>query len=332
MAPEQGNVLTLNTKRKMAVGAAEAVPISFNFRKKSTNYPVIIVLESLVDSELSIPARNQLLAAGDFERALSALSGELTLLNELLNTIRKASRNTQDETALGEFVIKDADGNNLEVVLQKAWADNLLDRFPGCSDATRERLATAMVLRRKKILYRRSRYSGDPSRLLQTTEKPTPRLLPNHQEADVHQEPRRRGTGSKLSGEPQSVIALTAIRSATTLVLPDFQKAQTPSVVSKSRTIELDSHEEVVFPRAPGKSGRKFKQKGSTSVLGHDLPTEHKMAYIDSVSKSFEAHHKELTTQKVVFDSLTSASFEEICPFCLFIVSSKDISSEQKWR
>ncbi|KAM0555885.1 hypothetical protein ACHAPJ_006287 [Fusarium lateritium] len=293
---------------------------------------LISVLERFGHSELSVPARNQLLAGGDFERALSALSGELTLLNELSNTIRKASRKAQDENALSEFIMKDVDGNSLEVVLHKAWADNLLDRFPGCSDAIRERLATAMVLRRKKILYRRSRYSGDPLRSLQTTDKPALRPLPNRQEDEVQQPLQRRGTGPKLNGESPSVIASTAIRSATTMALPDFHKAQTPSVVSKSRTIALDSHEELAFPRAPGELGRRFKQNGSTSVLGQDLPTERKMTFTDSVSKTLDAHHEELTAQKIVLDSLTSATFEEICPFCLFILSSKDIRSEQKWR
>ncbi|CEI60256.1 unnamed protein product [Fusarium venenatum] len=213
---------------------------------------LLSILEHLGLSGLSIPDRNQLLATGDFERALLAISNELTLLNELSNTIRRANRKTQDEKALGQFTLIDTDGNDIEGALQEAWANNILDRFPGCSEVIRIRLARSMVLRRKKIVYRRDRYSSDPFRILQTTDKPT--LQPqSHCEGQNQRQLEGQETQLELVGKSRSAIASTSIRSATTLALPDFQKAQTPSVVSKSRTIALDSHEQLVFPRPPGK-------------------------------------------------------------------------------
>ncbi|KAF4968624.1 hypothetical protein FSARC_3999 [Fusarium sarcochroum] len=166
---------------------------------------LLLLLERLEDSEFPVPDRNQFLDEGNFEPVLSTIANELTLLNELSNTIRKASRKAQDEKALREFAMNPEDRETFEAALQKTWTDNLLDRFPNCSSLIiLERLAKAMVLRRKKILYRRSRFSGDPLRTIQTTDKPSLRPLPNRQEPEVQQQPRRREAESKLSGEPIS--------------------------------------------------------------------------------------------------------------------------------
>ncbi|KAH6991846.1 hypothetical protein EDB82DRAFT_494611 [Fusarium venenatum] len=276
---------------------------------------LLSILEHLGLSGLSIPDRNQLLATGDFERALLAISNELTLLNELSNTIRRANRKTQDEKALGQFTLIDTDGNDIEGALQEAWANNILDRFPGCSEVIRIRLARSMVLRRKKIVYRRDRYSSDPFRILQTTDKPT--LQPqSHCEGQNQRQLEGQETQLELVGKSRSAIASTSIRSATTLALPDFQKAQTPSVVSKSRTIALDSHEQLVFPRPPGK----LLENNPYYTLREPRHTQGLLnpGVAPEIMNPLMNHNHE--------------DIEEVCPFCLYIISSKDIRSEQKWR
>ncbi|KAM0201901.1 hypothetical protein ACHAPI_001959 [Fusarium lateritium] len=226
------------------------------------------LLEKLGSSHLSSPGRNELLASGVFEQALLSISNEITLLNEISNTIRKSNRKTQDAKAMGDFTMKDGDGNDIEKRLYDVWAENILDRFPGCNETIRLRLAWTMVLRRRRIIYRRHRHSGEPFRALQTSDKPSLRSLPGETEGGAHT---RRFQRFANQGDSPSVMASTTIRSATTLALPDFQKAQAPSAVSKSRTIALDSHEGLVFPRAPGKllSGRsKHNEEGPNPDTG----------------------------------------------------------------
>ncbi|KAH8753243.1 hypothetical protein F5883DRAFT_632829 [Diaporthe sp. PMI_573] len=213
------------------------------------------LLGRLGDPLLQIPERNQLLAGGAFERALQDITGEITLLHELSNTIRKAGRKSQNARALRDFTIKDADGNELEEALKNAFADNILDRFPGCSETIRRRLASTMVLRRNRILYRRHRHASHPIRPAVTTRKPALQAPPG--QARGKDRPSRATqpgpAGQAVAEETRSVVPSTAVKSATTLAVTDFKKAQAPSVVSNSRTIALGSHEELVFPRAPRK-------------------------------------------------------------------------------
>ncbi|KAM0247857.1 hypothetical protein ACHAP5_003869 [Fusarium lateritium] len=354
------------------------------------------LLEKLGSSHLSSPRRNELLASGVFEQALLSISNEITLLNEISNTIRKANRKTQDAKAMGDFTMRDDDGNDIEKPLYDAWAENMLDRFPGCNETIRLRLAWTMVLRRRRIIYRRHRHSGQPFRVLQTSDKPSLRSLPGETEGEAHT---RRFLRSANQGGSPSVLASTAIRSATTLALPDFQKAQAPSAVSKSRTIALDSHEGLVFPRAPGRllRGRSKRNQdrsnphpepgvslpvqvltntpSSAGLHQHNhqsqapppqhqaagppppvLPLDPPVAYYPPSSNRdiyIPRDPKPPDGSKIPHISLASArdplktlgiraetfsgvhghvDVEEVCPFCLFILSNRDIRSQQKWR
>lgn len=93
------------------------------------------------------------------------MASEITLLHELSNTIRKASREANNVKAALSFKIEDEEGNDLEEPLKNHFAANIKDRFPGLSDIIRLRLAEAMILRRKRVLYKRSRYSKAPIRI-----------------------------------------------------------------------------------------------------------------------------------------------------------------------
>src|SRR6478735_4723053 len=68
------------------------------------------------------------------QQAAKAISDEISLLHELSNTIRKASRDSANLKAAADFCIKDDDGNDLEPALKHYFSVNIKDRFPGCSD------------------------------------------------------------------------------------------------------------------------------------------------------------------------------------------------------
>ncbi|KAM0317312.1 hypothetical protein ACHAPQ_011049, partial [Fusarium lateritium] len=279
------------------------------------------LLDKLGSSHLSSPRHNELLASGVFEQALLSISNEITLLNEISNTIRKANRKTQDAKAMGDFMMRDDDGNDIEKPLYDAWAVNILDRFPGCNEAIRLRLAWTMVLRRRRIIYRRHRHSGQPFRALQTSDKPSLRSLPGETEGGAHT---RRFLRSTNQGDSPSVMASTATRSATTLALPDFQKAQAPSAVSKSRTIALNSHEGLVFPRAPGKllSGRsKHNEKPPNADPGQGNSTRLDFPYATLPPRTSLASTRDplVKAWRNHADTLSGAhrqeaDIEEVCP------------------
>lgn len=99
------------------------------------------------------------------DSTIESMASEITLLHELSNTIRKASREANNVKAALSFKIEDEEGNDLEEPLKNHFAANIKDRFPGLSDIIRLRLAEAMILRRKRVLYKRSRYSKAPIRI-----------------------------------------------------------------------------------------------------------------------------------------------------------------------
>lgn len=99
------------------------------------------------------------------ESAVESMASEISLLHELTNTIRRASKKANEVRAASSFQIRDEEGNDLEEPLKSHFAANIQDHFPGISDIIRLRLAKTMVLRRKRILYKRFRYSQAPIRI-----------------------------------------------------------------------------------------------------------------------------------------------------------------------
>ncbi|KAL3954763.1 hypothetical protein ACCO45_010326 [Purpureocillium lilacinum] len=306
-------------------------------------------LADIGDPLLQIPDRNQRLAGGEFERVLLEIAGELTLLHDLSNTIRQAGRKAQEEKAPKDFVIKDIQGNELEVPLMEAYASNILDRFPDCSEVIRRRLAHTMVLRRKRILYRRFRYAGKPIRPTQPSTKPTVR--PPQDRAPVTEsrtrvrEARFETTTKVTSKVAESVAQSTAMRSATTLAMTAFREAQAPTVVSRSKTIAINSHEGLVFPPAPGKHIRdrykqlKLKQEEDLErQLGRVAARHARDEKSKKTTRGFldellaKERQRSLRELEILWHNCNESVVEVICPFCLCVLTSTDVNRDEAWR
>lgn len=80
------------------------------------------------------------------------------------NLIRRSSKDIQD-TKANEFPIQDDEGNDWVPLLLGHLQHHIRDRFPVLSDGVLERPANSMLLRRKRILYRRSRQRKKPIKL-----------------------------------------------------------------------------------------------------------------------------------------------------------------------
>lgn len=64
-------------------------------------------------------------------------------------------RETQDLTDINAFKIKDKKGDDLESFMREDFARHIRNQFPGVSDTIQQRLVNTMILRHKKVLYRR---------------------------------------------------------------------------------------------------------------------------------------------------------------------------------
>lgn len=273
---------------------------------------------------------------------LTPISKDLSLLHRLSNTIRKASRKSQNLRAATNFKITDEEGNDVGLVFRDLFASQLIQmKFPDCSETIRDRLASAMLLRRKRILYRRSRYgslvnkeSASPPK----TEQPV---------ADKSEKTGKPGPSKEKSG--QSEAGSRAITTATTVTSEQFRKASSPSVIARPKTIRLSGQEEAFFPPAPkGRILQKLKSvrdDHEASHKAHLMSLEHYDLYmqhngqppldsddLDQLKSSIldaETHLKgkiENETKKCL------ESTEVVCPYCCCTLSGTDVMTDHKWR
>ncbi|KAE8141517.1 hypothetical protein BDV38DRAFT_278873 [Aspergillus pseudotamarii] len=273
---------------------------------------------------------------------LTPISKDLNLLHRLSNTIRKASRNSQNLRAATNFKITDEEGNDVGLVFRDLFASQLIQmKFPDCSETIRDRLASAMLLRRKRILYRRSRYgplvnkeSGSPPKIEQPVADKTEKI----------------GKPALSKGKSvQSESGSRAITTATTVTSEQFRKASSPSVIARPKTIRLSGQEEAFFPPAPkGRILQKLKNVRDdyeASHKAHLMSLEHYDLYmqhngqppldsddLDQLKSSIsdaESHLKEkieIETKKCL------ESTEVVCPYCCCTLSGTDVMTDHKWR
>ncbi|KAI0379222.1 hypothetical protein F5Y04DRAFT_260009 [Hypomontagnella monticulosa] len=264
-----------------------------------------------------------------FHQSIRSIANEIGLLHRFSNTVRRASKESQDLKAVGSFRIRDEEGNDTEDFITKLFVNHIRDRFPGVCGSICQRLAETMVLRRKRILYRRSRFEGTPTTPQETL--PEPQVTGPSVRVKIRsaQQPRVSGLPQIIDDSPKSAIQSVA-RSATMLVPGNFQKASTPSVVSVSKTVSLNSHEELPFPPVPlGSIKRKYyetmEQREQTDNYEHSLNAVMR----ENEPKSFSSAWKEKTEG---MDEIIKAVGEITCPFCLHALPAEDLTDDNKWR
>ena len=167
--------------------------------------------------------------------------------------------------------------------------------FPGIGEVLRNRLSASLLLRRKRVLYLKSRYGKTPIRTIQEVVRPVV----------IHRQPRPQDTAQafhevavQLNESPPkaqsspSVVQSTA-KSATTLNAENLKKASNPSVISATNTVALTTHEGLIFPPAP-------------------------RAQVKLVSIRDKGCKK--------------AGLEVIYPYCFHALSGSEACDEKKWR
>ncbi|KAG5657293.1 hypothetical protein KAF25_005857 [Fusarium avenaceum] len=265
----------------------------------------------------------------DFDNALDELRNDITLLHKTSNTIRQASRESQNIKAAEVFQIRDDEGNNAEPFLRHLFSNYIRDRFPGTTEDIRERLADTMLLRRKRILYRKERYGKTSIRLPQAVTKPVishPR--PEPIEEVTQGRVKRRAVEAPSQSHTQSVT-----RTATTLSPEKFKKAAAPSVISVSRTVALSSTDELCFPHPPTaclmrkyNEAKKEIEKEEQNPKYSDLGDEERQQRKEEAAFKRE---KELTE---AWNSCIEAVAEVTCPYCFHILPIREVINEKKWK
>ncbi|CAJ0544969.1 Ff.00g084820.m01.CDS01 [Fusarium sp. VM40] len=265
----------------------------------------------------------------DFDNALDELRNDITLLHKTSNTIRQASRESQNIKAAEVFQIRDDEGNNAEPFLRHLFSNYIRDRFPRTTEDIRERLADTMLLRRKRILYRKERYGKTSIRLPQAVPKPVishPRTEPI--EEVTQGRVKRRAVEAPSQSRIQSMT-----RTATTLSPEKFKKAAAPSVISVSRTVALSSTDELCFPPPPTASlMRKYNKAKREIGKQEDYLNYSKLDDEECRQKLEEAAFKRARELNAAWNSCIEAVAEVTCPYCFHILPIRDVINENKWK
>lgn len=147
----------------------------------------------------------------------------------------------------------DEDGNDMETSLYAAFDHYVHDRFPKLDESMRRRLADAMILQRKRVLYRRSRYGTKSIEVPTVPSQPTSRGLELEMAASAitpeQPSPQPIPDTAPMPLSRSAVVSMA--QTATTLVMDAYRKVSTPSTVSASRTVATDKHEKLIYPPAP---------------------------------------------------------------------------------
>lgn len=156
------------------------------------------------------------------------MASDISLLYRLSNKIRKASQ-AQNMKAARAFEICDDNELNVEDFLKSQFLHIIQDRFPGTRKTLVIRLADTMLLRRKRVLYRRSRYSQKPIRILKQAKTGSTPNNPNGYYINLQSAAEDRESPSKGLAAKTPTVTASQVLSATTLAANGLRKFSTPS-------------------------------------------------------------------------------------------------------
>ncbi|KLO99320.1 uncharacterized protein LW94_2645 [Fusarium fujikuroi] len=231
------------------------------------------ILESILLAPDSKPVEE---AIEGFVQTLDAVSSEITLLHKITNTIRRASKDTQNIRAAERYKIRDEEDNDVGPFVQSVFLNYINDRYHVASAEIRQRLAGSMVLRRKRLLYRQERYGKSPIHLPQKTSAPG--ILHPESEIMTTLGDAERPAKRRIIAAP-SQSAMHSAETATTFSPEGYKKAAAPSIVSISKTVQLSSEDELAFPPAP--SGA-FTQRFNKAKKDIEDRHQQRLSTIDS--------------------------------------------------
>lgn len=170
-----------------------------------------------------------------------------------------------------------------------------------------------MLLRRKRILYRRHR-QGNASIRLQETMVQAAVALPSAQTQDTPTASKHKHYGGATPSQ---------VMTATTLASKKFKMvSSTPSVISASKTVALVNHQALTFPPAPGyilkqrfeELREKSMQEFHTSIEGGQTRTVAESKLNTDLQRALQ-NIGEIT-----------------CPYCLYAIPAQEAFDERKWQ
>jgi hypothetical protein len=189
----------------------------------------------------------------EIDTILSSLSASIDWLHRLANLVRRASTSRQNAKA-STFLLKDDQGGDATPVLEKLFRYWIKRDFPNVADDFCERLISTMILRRRRILYRRSRQNKLALRTAERIRKPQHLAAPSAS-AGIEEKLRELPEAPVAPMQAPSGVASTQQTATTVEPQTYLQVKSTPSRVSGAKTIAMTSGIEEMIPPPPHIAG-----------------------------------------------------------------------------
>lgn len=216
----------------------------------------------------------------------------------------------------------------MDLLLLGHFEHHICDRFPNVNKPIQQRLARAMLLQQKRVLYRRHRQGNEASNKHKEATKQVPVTLPAAQPTV----PKLLQRNLQQNNHPiaATIYEPSQTKSATTLAPDKFKTAITsPSIISASKTVALGNHEALKFPPAPGFAAKKkYKQLKLQRLAEHEALLTKLNNKSNSQENISSADAKLEETLKLDLQAIG----EITCPYCLYALPAEEVFDEQKWQ
>ncbi|OCL13226.1 hypothetical protein AOQ84DRAFT_416491 [Glonium stellatum] len=259
------------------IGVFATLKLSLDYRLRDASDIrdlVLRLLDSLfgnLQQLLHVLNRAHLMPASDDNRqsranissAINTISDNVDRLHRLSNSIRRAGAESRNMRA-AEFEWKDDDGSDLGRPWMEHFAMALLQfKYPESSETIRRRLASAMLLRRKRLLYRQARQEKLVLAAVHASRKkiaPVKKLVASKASSKPGPQQQLNLPNNVETDEPKVAQSVRSFNTAATPLDPEkFQRAVAPSRVSTAKSAPLTEETKLNFPPPPLpiKDGRK---------------------------------------------------------------------------
>ncbi|KAL6695167.1 hypothetical protein J3F84DRAFT_400021 [Trichoderma pleuroticola] len=182
---------------------------------------------------------------------LQSIHQSIDWLHRLSNLVRKASFANQHKRA-DKFILKGDDDNDMSDTLTDYYTKLIKREFSGIQDTLVQRLAASMLVRRRRIMYRRSQQQRWKIPQVEPKAKNLHLVTPSTESMPNPLEPSVPFQNEKVVAlKPEAITTAPSRLTATTVDKNIRQRVSAPSGISKGSTAPLNEQIMLLVPPPP---------------------------------------------------------------------------------
>lgn len=222
-----------------------------------------VVNEHRQDENATAEGDGSLLIGPQIFDLVQSIHVTIDWLHRLSNLVRKASFGSQNLRA-AKFALEDEAGNDTTESLSEVFKHLIKREFSDVSDQILHRLVHTMIIRRRRVLYRRSRqkrWTLQQEVYRPQNMDPPAQLTPVKEEEESGEDDESSEMSQEVELEVGNHVKFApSLLTVTTLDQQKYKKLAAPSRISRATTAPLQHNEKLLVPPRPGlaKDGKEF--------------------------------------------------------------------------